>query len=406
MALIAGAFSLVLAGIVAHELRAQEDIVRPPPETELETATSDAAPAEDDGFYRIPRLIRRTYGPVRLDPYLTYRFVHADGVQNTPGEQVTTSIHTVSPGINASIGEDWSIRYNPTWTIYSNDALRDTVGHTISVNGRISREDWALQLQHRTRITSTPLVETGQQTRFEVHSTRLAYLRRLGTKTDLEVGLAQALRYAEGFADSREIANDNWLHYRALDWATASIGFGHGYVDSDDMADATFQRYRAQIAADLGEKTKLKVHGGLEDRHFKADETADFSTPIYGADLTYNLTDTTRLTIRGDRSVGSSYFADQVTKSTRWQGAITQRFLGRYYLTVEGGRRTSKYQSTMQGASVQREDKGNTFGLKLGTNLRTRGRINLFFTRIKNESDQRMFAFDSTQYGFDFTYQF
>jgi len=102
-------------------------------------------------------------GALVLQPHVLERALYATGIQVSPGTNVNTFLNQVSPGLNVDLGSHVSVDYTPTWTVYSNHELRNTLDHAASFTAGAATETWTLSLSQNYSISTAPLVETGNQ---------------------------------------------------------------------------------------------------------------------------------------------------------------------------------------------------------------------------------------------------
>jgi hypothetical protein len=341
------------------------------------------------------------WGLVSLRPHFFYRLLYGDGIQSTPGQQGTTTINAISPGILFAIADHWTLDYTATKTFYSNRAFRDTLDHSLQLNGGTTFEDWVFGLSGSYSSASPALVETGMQTKQKTWSTAANVGYHFGSRMLLDTSVSHSDQSADAFTSSREWSTSDWLHYQiAPQWDTA-IGFAAGIVNVSAGSDMTYTRPQAQIGWRATNKISLNIQGGLENRKFRSGGAGDLRSPTYGASIRYQPVETTSFTFGGTRTVAPSYFTSQITRGTGWTAGFEQRLLQRFYLSVGLAHQTTSYLSTAGNVTAGRDDDSNNFNVRLSTNLLGKVSIAALYQNSRNSSNLAGYGFTSSQVGLE-----
>lgn len=344
--------------------------------------------------------------PFVLRPHFLYRFLYEYGVQVRPGHPTTSLIDTFAPGFSLEIGSHWTIDYTANWDIYSNHAFRDTLGHSVSVVGINSYDDWTVQLTQGYVYSSQPLVETGLQTTEQNYKTALDVSHDLGTHVLLETIMNQDLSYVVGFPDTYQWSVDEWLHYRLSTQFDAAVGTSAGYVHESRGSDSSFTRPDAELTWQPTKKLELKMNGGFEHRVYLDYPRTSLKTPTYDFSAQFDPVETTKLTLEVVRQVTPTYFVNETTKSASENLNLSQRLLGKFYLIGGVGHNEITYVSTGQTLGVARKDEQTTYNLNLSTEFLRRGTFAVFCIRTKNSSSLAGYSFATTQLGLEIGYKY
>lgn len=339
-------------------------------------------------------------------PTLSYSYADVDGLLSAPGVRSETSLQTISATFSAELVESLLIEYRPMWITYSNDAFDDTFSHSASIEAGLLLDVWSARLIHRYHRSATPLFESGRQTTVETHSTAASAQRRLGQKTTLDLRVLQNVRFVKEFSDHREWVSDNTIGYRLSSVVTAAAAFAYGYVDVDDSADMSYQQYRAQLRWQPAQTLQMDLRGGYESRELSGAVDRRTNTPIYGATVLYRPGETTSFRINGERRQSPSLFRHQLVRTTSWRSEVTQRLLGRLYLTLGWTYRTRDYRPTDLALATSREDRGRGYLASLGTTIFTRGTAAVFYQEHRNRSSNAGFNATSRRVGVELRYSF
>jgi hypothetical protein len=346
-------------------------------------------------------------GPLQgLSGHIVYRIQSARGVPTGPGERYSTTINEVSPGITWAIGNHWSLSYSPTWTFYTNDALRDSVDHTATLSWRTRYQNWRFNAHHRTSTADSVIIETGRQTK------RRHYQTMVGASSDLNSWLSwdHRLRYnvrnSDTFGDFQEYSLEERLTRSLADRGSISLGALYGYVNVSEGVDHQHLSPRLNADWQVGPRLGLNGYVGVEHRWFKGG-LGDTTNPIFDVSARYALTDSTGLYVGYNRSVSPSFFQDTVTRREILDATLTQRFLGRYFFSATAARRTSSYRSANPGDVDGRRDRYVHYSFRLSTALGERGHVSIFYQpEADNSSNRPLYTYGVRSYGAEASYRF
>lgn len=354
----------------------------------------------------IQLLIGPSLGQVTFDGALFYRYTHASGLPSAPGVQRSTDMHTATVSASVDVGSAFSVSYAISGMMFSSEAFDDTISHDLDVTLRRAIADWNTILSHRYAHASVPLLETGRQTRYDLNTTSLRADRRLGQKTQLQLGLRQGIRSTDSFSDYVTWSTDNWLHYLISPVVTTSAGYSYGYTRVDHSPDMDFHQLRGRVRWQLSSKLNFDFRAGVESRRVVDGAGGTSNTPIYGIAAMYSPGETTTLSLVADRSVSPSYFRSQTTRNTDWRIAVSQRLLEHFRLNVGYGRSNSDFRGTLGGAGVTREDERESYDAALSTTFAWGGSISVTYRRYENDSSVDNFSVSGRMIGVELSYGF
>lgn len=364
-------------------------------------------PAENDSGVTNLAAAPLQWGIVSARPHVNYRLTRGNGIQATPGQQITTTINTFSPGVLLQAGKHWSLDYTPTWTFYSTSAFNDSLDHLVTLTGTAGFTDGNLALSEVFSSADSPRIETGRQTHEEANTVGLTLNYRLGRKTRIEVGLSQGLRYIESAPNSNEWTTQDWYHYQFSNRLDAAVGVAVGYVIVQPGTDMDYTRPQLRIGWKPSRKVGLDVHGGAEHRRFRRAGSPSLNTPNYGGSGFYQPLETTTLSISADRGVSVSYFAGEVNENTTWSVGLDQRLLQRFTFNASAGRTNSRYIPSNRNVIVtSREDLSHLYTVRLSTTFLRRGTVGVVYQHTRNSSDVAVYSFTSNQIGLEIGYRY
>lgn len=387
---------------------AVEEPAPPPPPTPLPAEPPVLATAVLAAPPPVPPLGGRTpwqWGPVTVHPHLFYRLLRGDGIQSRPGQPATSTVHTLAPGLQWTLGSRWTADYTLSRTLYSNPELADSVDHAAYVAGTVGREDLTIFVRESFSSSTAPLVETGQPTKQDVLATSLRSNLELGRDLAAEVDLAQTSQWVRDFNDTREWSGLAWLRYRFPSGLQAAGGLGGGWVDVSQGSDMNYVRAEVRLSARLADKLALEVEGGMEHRRFTQARQRSRDNPVLRGGLRYTPFETTVVAVGASREVTTSYFADQFVENRRLGLDVSQRLLGHFTLALGWAWQKSRYISTAMLADG-RDDESRAVNARLQTTLFRRLTAGVLYQRTRNASNEPGFGFRSNQVGLELGLRF
>ncbi len=398
------------AAILAAAARAQT-VVAPAPEV------SNVPPAVDQAQSSGARSIAPLQaaepqpggfpmGMFSLRPHLLYRFVYGDGIPSAPGQERTTALHQISPGLLIDVGDRWTIDYTPTWNFYSNRSFQDTVDHAFRVAGGAGVANWTFGLGESFIHSTQPLIEPGRPTRQESSSTNLSALGSITRQVAVEFTAAQDLRYVSQAPNSYQWSTLEWLHYQSTPRLDTAVGLGYGYLEMTHSPTATYWQYLGRVDWRATDKVHAQLMAGGESREFRNSSAGALNTPIFNGSIVYQPADSIQLGLGASKQVSPSYFTGQVTKTTGWNATLTQRMLEHVYLTTTYMQGKTSYIATEGGVTAGRDDSMYAVNVRLSTRIAQRGSIAAFFQRTHNRSNLSGFGLSSNQFGLELGYRF
>jgi hypothetical protein len=353
-------------------------------------------------------------GPLALQTHLVYSLSYGNGLYATPGQQSKTVINEIDPGILFQWGNHWTLDYTPSLRYYSSSAFQNTFDNSVTLTGGTTYEDWNLGLSQSYASYSDPIIETGSQFNQETFSTGLSAVRQLGSKTSLELGANQNLRYSDQTISGQEPNNYNswstmdWLNYQFWSRFGAAVGVGFDYDNVKAGSDMTSEQIQGRITWIVVKKLSFVLSGGGSDRQFLGSGVPDLLSPIFSLSAQYSPFEVTTFYVSAYNAVTPSYYQDQVTESTSISAGMHQRLLGKLYLGLNGGYSTTSYHSsTLAPAAANIGNYDSTFlGATLSTALLKRGTAAIFYSVNYNSSGAAIYNYTTTMVGLQLSYRY
>ncbi len=390
----------LLACLAALDARAQDAIAPLPQEPVVPQVLRDANPGSDQSQIGPVGGSLLTYGPVNVHANLLYRYMYDQGLR-VSGQQVNTASHTIAPGINMDLGTHWSLAYDPSWTFYQSQGLRNTVSQSVSAQGAEKVADWGVQVSENYTKSTPLLIETAQQTDLRDWSTMVSATHDIGDQFQFQASGGMDARYGSNTPDVRNWSGQLWLS-KAVDSALSlAIGPSYGYEDISQQPNQQYERYSGRIDWQLSEKVKLHLQGGWEDRQILSTVRKTLRNPNVDGSLDYRPFEATSVSFTTSRSTDVSYLSNQITDATRWGVNLSQRLLLRYFLSAGYNHQRNSYTVTSGPLVVDRVDKNDSYNLRLTTSLFDHWTVAAAFTDNKNASSAQSFGFASKQYSLE-----
>jgi len=359
----------------------------------------------------VPPLFR--WGPLAFQSHLRYRFSYSDGLNASPGRQTKTAINELYPGIVLQWGSLWALDYTPIYRFYSSRAFRDTLDHSVTLNGGTTYEDWTFGFSQSYASSSEPLIETGSQTDQQTLSTRLSADYQISSKASLELGVSQNLRLVDQSSGGEELNSHNswsttdWLNYQFSPGLGAAIGGGFDYNDSSSSSDITSEQIQGRITWRVIRKLRLMMSGGVNSMQFLGSGASDLLSPVFSLSVQYSPSEATTFSVSAYSAVRPSYYQDQVTESTSISAGLHQRLLGRIYLDLSGGYGNSTYHASTTAPVSSRSDYDTTsFSASLTTSFLKRGSASVFCSVNHNSSGASTYDYTTHAIGFQLSYSY
>jgi hypothetical protein len=351
-------------------------------------------------------------GPLQVHPHLLYRFLYGDGIQALPGQQSKTVIEQVYPGVLFQWGSHWTLDYTPTLSFYSNKSFKDAVDQAVNLAGVTTYQDWSFGLTQGYSSSSQPLVETGAQTDQQNYNTALNASYQMNGALSLQMSANQNFIFVDQgsvagqpLSDSRTWSTMEWLNDQIAPRLGLALGAGFGYDNVSASPDMTHEDVQGRVSGRLTDKLSLVFSGGIEDRQFLNSNASDSLNPIFSGSLKYLPFQNTTISLSATRAVSPALLQNQFSVSTTVNASLRQRLLGKLFLDLSGGYFASSYRATESNLTVNRNDTGTSFSVRLGTQFLKRGTASFFYQYSENSSSAGGFGFTSSQVGFELGYR-
>jgi hypothetical protein len=347
------------------------------------------------------------YGPLSLEPSLSYQYLYETGVQAAPGVAADMTTQSVTAGIVAQAGTNWNLSYSATWRDYSSALFHEGWDQTASFGGNFSYQDWSYQISQTYSNTADPQIETGAQTPEQSYGTNLAVTYGVGSsQPSLEMDFSQNILFAPFSPTIYTWSNQDWAHFPLSPQVDFAIGPGFGYTHEDPGFDMNYIRPQTKIDWRVSTKLSLSAQVGIEEDHYLSASPETTHSLVFSTDFSFQLSPTTTLGAGASRQVAPSIITNDVTESTSFNVQASQRLLTHFYLSVQAGSGKSTYLSTNSALADVRSDTTNSLQASLSTMVLQRLNLSLTAARTHNSSSVQGFGLSSNQFGFQAALKF
>lgn len=367
-------------------------------------------------------------GPFRFHPHLGYQVAYGDGILLGLGNEGTTTLHTVLPGMFVQMGPYWDLDFTAAINRYSNAEFNNNEAFYLALHGHIPREKWLMDFGYQGAATEQPQSEVGQSVKQNAHRATASGIYNYQTRLSLELSGAFDARFAEEFSDYNTLSTLEWLNYQVSERTALGLGAGAGYTATQDGPDAVFEQLLGRVVWTPGSKFSFQASGGLQFQQFNGSGTTNVTitnlvstnivftrlparsgtevTPIFGATVTYKLFEETSLFVSANRLIGVAYEENQWTDTTAFSAGVRQRLFGHISLEVVPSLNFTKYESTLEGVSVRREDEYFAVYAGLSTVLFRKLNALVFWQYTDNDSDLAGLSYVARQIGLRLEYRY
>src|SRR5262249_30969123 len=151
---------------------------------------------------------------------------------------------------------------------YSSSHFRDTLNHSVALNGAATYEAWTLGFSQGYFTSSQPLAETGTQTDQETFLTALNATHWFNSALSLELDASQDFNYAAQEVAGSQLNNYkvwstmNWLNYQFSPPFAAAVGVGFTYDNLSGGSDMLSEQVQGRITWRPGDKLYVSFSGG------------------------------------------------------------------------------------------------------------------------------------------------
>lgn len=380
--------------------QAEAPILDPVPEadrTRPERDDEDAAPRalesepiapvlEQKAADDLPANVRgnRTERKWRIIPFGRFRTIFDDNIFISHDNPESDVSFTVSPGIAAGWGdygaevrqlgefehyfEPLNLTYEDTpqsfafakyvanASLFLDHSDESALDHDALVAGRWESKKLSLGLRVHYQTLSGTDIDVGDRVKRQVITGFITSSYKLSEKTSIDLNILNSTYDYETGVDWDEWTLETWLAYQILPKTRVSIGSRAGITDIQGGQTETFEQVVGRVTYYASSKLALSLDGGIEWRQYGGDGHDDVFS-VFNFAATYAPFDGTTISVNAFRkNAASASLINENITNTGVNVRTRQRFLHRYFLTLEGGYSNSEYRSILTGTAGGRED--------------------------------------------------
>ena len=245
------------------------------------------------------------------------------------------------------------VRYTPTGRLFIDHSDEDALDHDAALIARWQMAYLTLGMRSQFQHLSTPDIDVGGRVRRTIFSQEFSATYSYTDRTSFQSLLLGWIRHYSTHIDSREVASQNWINYRAGAWTDLALGGTVGVLDVEDSNTQRYEQGLARVRYNLSERTQLEAHGGAE---FRQTDGNDRVTPVFGISGSYLPYDETLLSLEAARRVESSAATPDLNiEYTGVTFRAEQRFAQHYYLGLAASYENAHYYD-VDGLPFSRDD--------------------------------------------------
>ena len=404
----------------------------PPAATSPRRAGSTNAPAPASTSPSSPF----TWAGLSFAPHVLYRLLYTDGLLTQPGQPLTTYVQNVAPGISIQAEDRWLFDYTPTWKFYSNRKFRDTLDHSVLLNGQFPWKTWPVFLSQTYVDSSEVTIEAARELRQQTASTTVTTVHPFSQQYALQLDGTQDLRFRESANDVFTWSGTAWLNDQLAPTLQVGAGASGGYMHIYHSPDIRNMGPTARIMWQPAPTITFDVECGLQRLSFESGGRSALNTVIYHGAVEYRPFAETRISLTAARAVTPSIFTNDLTRSESLGVALRQRVFGHFQATLGYNEGRSHYIITRTSISrettvvpvtdadgniigyqttttttptivfTDRNDVVRAVNLRLATTWLKRGTVAIAYYRSQNHSNAPGYGFITHQIACDVTWRY
>ena len=349
-------------------------------------------------------------GSFDIHPGLSAGVTYDDNFTLAPTLKRADVIWTVTPSIGAVLdntsqgyGTLLSLDYAPSFVEFMHNDDNDSINQKAVFAASWVGAKLSLGVKQTYEEEKAGVVEVGQRIRTTTYRTEVNSKYNLSDKMSVELNPRLTIADSQTHIGYTEYAADAFLNRLVTSKVTASIGTSFGYLDVRDTPPSHQEYERALLKLNyaLSGKVDLDATAGAEFRQFGGGNSGSRATPVFGIGGAYRPFEGTTLTLEASRhDQVSAVISDQNYTSTGINAGIRQRFMDRFFASVNGAyENRDYYQATLAGAPATRNDDFFLVRVMFGANIRKDWTADVFYQYEENVSTDLTHKFTDYQIG-------
>ncbi len=251
-------------------------------------------------------------------------------------------------------------KYSLNARFFAENSDQNAVNHDAMISGRWERGKLTVGARFYFQTISDVDVMVGGRTDRTVHGGEITSSYSLGGKTSVELNISNRSQSYDRQLSWQEWMAENWFTYQIAPKTKVSLGSRLGLVNVESSPTQTFEQLVGRVTYAPGAKLGFNADGGVEWRQFGRGRGGDVFG-VFNFSGTYAPFDGMLVAVNAyRRNSASAVFLDESITATGFSARLQQRFMQRYFLTMEGGYDNSIYRTRGTRAGSVRED-GTTY---------------------------------------------
>lgn len=247
-------------------------------------------------------------------------------------------------------------KYNLDASFFANNSDQNAVDHNALIAARWEGAKLTIAGRFYFQTLSDRDIEVGNRVDRAVYGAEITSNYAFSGKTSFELNFYnRSYDYAKQL-DWQEWMFEGWMNYQVLPKTKVSIGTRLGLVNVESSPTQTFEQLVGRVAYTPGAKLGFSLDGGVEWRQFGSGGGDDVFA-VFNLSGTYVPFDGTKIAVAAYRKNSASVVTNGANITTTGvKAVIQQRFLQRYFFSLEAGYEDSSYRSRGIGLGSDRSD--------------------------------------------------
>jgi len=351
-------------------------------------------------------------GRIFFQPVARYSILHDDNIQGIQGIQVAEEsdvIHDISAAVQGNLMSNGNSRFGLSYAggyqLFQDNRDLSAARHRGDVDYGILLGEWDIGLGADFSITEEPSLLGTARSKRSAWGVQLDSSYPLSGRVDLIARMARDSRSFRGGFDTQTYSGSLGIGYDLAARTDLALVLGGGIQNAESTVDSNFQTIELEADYELTGRFNLAASVGAQLRQFK-DSGENMVNPIFGADAQWRPRDTTSVSLRLQRTAGSSNFVQNnadITTTAALQ--LSQSILDEILVSLSGGVGMIDSRSTVSGLQSAR-DRGFYFvTLNVGYSPTERTLIGVFYSyRNREEGSGNVVGAVSNRVGISFSY--
>lgn len=339
------------------------------------------------------------FGQIGVNSSAFFRYTTGDDLRSNSDQSGDLTTRAYGLRFQGIVGDLGNFSYAPSWESYSGGNYSDEFSQRFSGDAGFNAGGWDIGFGQTYSDSSSIITETARQTPEESWGTRINGSYRLNSTLSTALGANFDSRDSEGFNSSKSTVFQASISQQLASDGTVTLSVSKGSDDTNEGFNADLTQYSGTFGYQPSEMVYVSATLGNQKRSFNIAGAPDLSSTIYSLALNFTPIEFTEISIRSDSSVGASLFTNQTSENESVSINLSQRLLDLLDLSLGYGKNKTTYLSAAQSNNVTRSDDYDYFDARLSIDVRQNTALSIFYRDQKNQSDDALFGYDSSQHG-------